>query len=79
MAPMSTAPASIQPDTRMKQNSRVRRMNSDGSAASGDTVTASAKAMIITASRTFSRAFFSIPFQKASRLRTASFSRAKTT
>ncbi|MNE65685.1 hypothetical protein D3C80_1611900 [compost metagenome] len=53
-------------------------MNSDGSGSSGDTVTASARAMIITAMRTLSRARFSIPFQNSSRLRTARVSRAKT-
>ena len=63
----------------MKPNNRLRRMNSDGSGSSGDTVTARARAMIITAIRTLSRARFSIPFQNSSRLRTASFSRAKTT
>ncbi|MNS73882.1 hypothetical protein D3C72_1073370 [compost metagenome] len=79
MAPMSTAPASIQPHTRMNPNNRVRRMNNEGSGSSGDTVTARARAMIITAIRTLSRARPSIPFQKTSRLRTASFNRAKTT
>ncbi|MNR44693.1 hypothetical protein D3C85_1634650 [compost metagenome] len=76
---MSTAPASIQPQTRMKPNNRVRRMKSEGSGSSGETVTARARAMIITAMRTLSRARPSMPFQKTSRLRTASFSRAKTT
>gem|GEM_PF-4858047 len=78
-APMSTAPAIIHPHTRMKPNSRVRRISSDGSGSSGETVTARARAMIMTAMRTLSRARPSIPFQKTSRLRTASFSKAKTT
>ncbi|MNI79876.1 hypothetical protein D3C73_1363660 [compost metagenome] len=54
-------------------------MNSDGSGSSGDTVTARARAMIITAMRTLSRARLTMPRQKTSRLRTASFSKAKTT
>ncbi|MNT40870.1 hypothetical protein D3C72_1772090 [compost metagenome] len=54
-------------------------MNSEGSGSSGDTVTARARAMIITAMRTLSRARPTMPFQNRSRLRTASLSRAKTT
>ena len=46
--------------------------------ADGETVTARARAAIITAIRTFSRARPTVPRQKTSRLRTASFSRAKT-
>ena len=75
---MSTAPASIQPHTRMNPNNRACRISSDGSGSMGEMVTPSATAMIITAIRTFSRARPTTPRQKTSFLRTTHFNRLNT-